>query len=437
MESSSFLAVTLDYILFYWWMITPFLLFFILRDVWVGYKIAKTLSEINWIFLEIRLPRPLLRTTKAMDHMLTALHVIHAGELNFADKYIEGKVQEWFSFEIVGSAAGVRFLIRTSDKYKNLVEAQVYAHYPSAEVREVDDYTQYLPAVIPNGEYDIWGTELALIKPDPYPILTYPYFEDKDEERNIDPLSSLLETLSLLRDGEHAWIQILAKPIDDKFNNWKEEGQKVVAKMAGREVKSKSKGPLMTFKPEMAISFVPDTLDTLLGGKAGEVKEKKEERQKEIKLTPGEEVVAKALEANISKFAYETQIRIVYVAPVNVFSKAQGAALMGSFKQFNSQHLNGFKPGKGSKLKGEWYSINKDMIAFRKKQALYAMYKQRMFRVPFGILGFKPKNNYSFVLSTEELATIFHFPTGAVSAPAVARVDAKKGEPPPILPIME
>ncbi|RJQ14752.1 hypothetical protein C4553_00300 [Candidatus Parcubacteria bacterium] len=430
MESPQVFNIIWTQILTYWWVVSPIVLFFIFQELWLGYKTAKYLSEINWIILEIRLPRRIERTVKAMDHIFAALHAMHVGDIKTAERYFEGKVQEWLSLEIVGAASGTRFLIRLPDKFKNLAEAQIYAQYPSAEIKEVDDYTAYIPSDIPNQDYDLWGTELILTKSDPYPILTYPAFEGPRTEQSFDPLSSLMEVLSLLKEGEQVWVQLLAKPIDDKFNKWKEEGEKEVAKLAGREVKSSGGG----FNPLSAVGeFFGTVFPEVFAG--GATEQKKDSKEK--KFTPGEESVAKAIEHNVSKLGYEVQIRVLYIAPTTIFSKAQGAAILGSFKQFNTQNLNGFKPNKMASLKPKWYDFNKPLVERGKKKGLLEMYKKRDFRLPFAFLVKPPKNPNTFVLSTEELATVYHMPTSLIQAPAVVRLEAKKSEPPPILPLVE
>jgi hypothetical protein len=54
---------------------------------------------------------------------------------------------------------------------------------------------------------------------------------------------------------------------------------------------------------------------------------------------------------------------------------------------------------------------------------LYGVYRERLM----------PKDVN--ILNTEELATIYHFPTKMVEAPMVHRIEAKKGEPPAGLPV--
>ena len=45
---------------------------------------------------------------------------------------------------------------------------------------------------------------------------------------------------------------------------------------------------------------------------------------------------------------------------------------------------------------------------------------------------FNPK---PIVMTTEELATIFHFPGQVATTPTISRSSSKKAEPPPNLPI--
>jgi hypothetical protein len=49
-----------------------------------------------------------------------------------------------------------------------------------------------------------------------------------------------------------------------------------------------------------------------------------------------------------------------------------------------------------------------------------------------------PRPGGTFILNSEELATLFHFSgQGAAPAPSVSRIEAKKGEPPAGLPTEE
>ena len=199
----------------YWWFIPPVALFFIFRGLQLDYVRTKYINSLKWILLEIKIPKEVVKTPKAMEQIFAGLHGTE-GAPNFVEKWFKGEVPDWFSLEIIGKGGDVHFLIRTLENYRNLVEAQIYAQYPDAEIAEVEDYINILPKKIPSDDYDIWGTELLLTKEDAYPIRTYLYFfEAAKEEERIDPLASLSEILSSLSSDEHIWIQILISATDD------------------------------------------------------------------------------------------------------------------------------------------------------------------------------------------------------------------------------
>ena len=59
------------------------------------------------------------------------------------------------------------------------------------------------------------------------------------------------------------------------------------------------------------------------------------------------------------------------------------------------------------------------------------------FNVFWPISMFIPKyvHPHTFVLNTEELATIFHFPGQIIKVPGLERVESKEASPPTNLPI--
>jgi len=411
----------------YWWFIPPVALFFIFRGLHLDYIRTKYINSLKWVLLEVKIPKEVVKTPKAMEQIFAGLHGTE-GSLGFVEKWFKGEVPDWFSLEIIGKGGDVHFLIRTLEEYRNLVEAQIYAQYPDAEIAEVEDYTNALPKNIPSDDYDIWGTELLLTKEDAYPIRTYPYFfEEAKEEERIDPLASLSEILSSLSPDEHIWIQILISATNDK---WKEDGEKLVEKLIGKKVKVGKKGMIL----EEAGSWVDATRESLSDlffgpSKAKETSRKNEERSIEnliMYLTPGQREVVSEIEKNIAKLGFNTIIRFIYWAKSDIFSGANKAAVLGAFKQFNTQNLNGFK--KNSKISPSldyWFVKRRE---FNRKVSVLYNYKKRYFPHQ----GFSKRG---FVFNTEELATIYHIPGKIVAAPTMPRIEAKKGGPPSSLPI--
>ena len=407
-----------------WFLWMPILFFFIFRDSWLHYVRANFISTKKYILLEVRIPREVSKSPKAMESIFAGIHGA-ARKGNLIDRYWDGWVTPWFSLEVIGDETGIHFYIWTMEFFKRMFEAQIYAQYPSSEVRVVEDYTKSLPAVLPDKDWNLWGTEFVLTKPDAYPIRTYEDFvlEDissKEEERKIDPLSSLFEFFGQLRPGERLWIQMLVRAADDK---WKKEGEVLVAKMTGKKAVSKS--PLIT----QLVDAIHDTVKTILGVSAESKPTKKESDQfRMLNLSPGERTTIEAIERNIAKIGFEVCIRWIYLAKREVYNFLAVPAMFGIFKQFSSQSLNGFKTNKKITVSIDYFF--KNYREPKRKQRLFKSYKLRSVFLPPYKRRSKP-----FVLSSSELATVYHFPGMVVAAPTTPRIEAKRGAPPPNLPI--
>ncbi len=404
----------------WWWTFTPVILFFILNELYLYWKQEKWWQGIKWVTLEAKIPEEVEKTPKAMEQVIHGFHGIHDPP-NLKERYIDGKALFHLSLEIVGIGGDIHFIIRAPERHRNLVESNIYAQYPDAEIREVDDYTLNVPPDIPNKDYELWGADFTLTKPDPYPIRTYPSFESEatKEEKRIDPISSLCELMSSLKEGEQLWVQILIRPIIEE-RKWVEEGQKLVNKILGRKLPKK--GGLLSGPHEyvregtrVVVMGEPPMWDIGEGAPG--------EEPLMWKLTPGETEVIKAIEANISKVGCETNLRFIYLAKSDIFYKPNASAVFGVFRQFHTLNLNGFRPDKKSMTKITYFLVNRRL--YLRKRKLFRYYKGRDF----------PAHRLPYVFNTEELATVYHFP-GRIAVPAapVSRVEARKGAPPPTLP---
>lgn len=409
-------------VLGYWWIVAPVALFFILRAIWLSYVRSEFLKSLKWIILEIRIPRDVIKTPKAMEQFFAGLHA--AGkEPGFKEKYFKGEIPPWHSLEIVGREGSIHFFIRTQGKFRDLIESQIYAQYPQAEIFEIEDYINNLPVGIPNKDYDITGAELILEKKDAYPIRTYPvFFEEKEAEERTDPIAGLFEFLNSLNPQEHAWIQVLVSPTGDE---WKKEGEKLVGELIGKKVKATKKGLIVEEVSNWMQAFTTGISEFLFGG--GETKAEEEKKVESIMayLSPGQKEVVSAVEKNIAKLGFKTMIRYIYWAKKDVFNKDKIAAIGGFFKQFNTQNLNGFKPNK--RMAPGRGKIFKKRREVGQKRFFAQLYKTRS-------LPFKSLSGRGFVFNTEELATVFHIPTKFVEVEKMAKIEAKKAGPPTRLP---
>lgn len=389
----------------------PVLLFLTLWEFWVDYRRALFFANQTYILLEVKLPKEIFKSPKAAEFFISALSST-LGESNWFEKFWKGSVRPWYSLEIVSIEGAVHFFIWTRKGGKNQIEANLYSQYPGIEIYEVPDYTLSLsfdPAV-----NNLWASEFDLTKPDVFPIKTYvDYGLDKDpkEEYKLDPITPLIEAMGSLGKGNQAWLQIIIRAHKAEDKDPKGGGKLVDlkwAKAAEKEIDDimlKAKG-----EKDKDGKFVPGT---------GRM------------LTETEQETIKALGRSISKTGFDVGMRMIYTAPNESFNMGNLGGLVGGVMHFNSP-LNGFKPARGSALKLKnffllWKDRNINDINFEKQDMLDA-YKRRAY-------FYKPFKRPHFVLNTEELATLYHFPGGVSSTPTFSRIESRKSEAPTNLPI--
>lgn len=421
-----YLPQILRNILSFWWLWLAIFLYkpakylylWALRDI-------KFYDRIEWVMLEIQMPSEVEKTPKAMENVLHAIWPIFDPPANFRDYWIDGKWNAYYSLEVVGRRGEIHFYIRTPKTHKSLVEYALYAEYPNMEITETEDYVKKF-GELPNEKYDIWPTDQRLLKPDVYPIRTYEYWETELTriERKIDPMATLLEHFTGLEEGEECWIQIKISPANSEIRPYPEESKKFIDELMKRAQKKE-----MGVMESLQLSKAPmDMVNVLAEGKPIPDRAGGEESPSFdiglMKLSPGESEVLRAIEENVSKYFYETNIRFMYLAKREIFSPPRGVApLVGFFSQFSTVNLNGLAPDKTKPKVMPWFFEKRRL--FTKKRKMYRYFRDRMW----------PWHRPPYVFSTAELATIFHFPSKEI-APSIGvpRVEIKKGGYPPKLP---
>jgi hypothetical protein len=383
------------------WIVLPIFLAAIFLNLRLLAKRIEFIQKIQWVLLELKPPRNLIKTPKSMEQVFAALYGIYSFGISWHDKYIDGKVDLWLSFEMVGRGGGIHFYVRCPKDRRNLVESAIYAQYPEVEIEEVPDYVDQMPSIMPNETWDLWGAGFTLAAESPYPIRTYPYFEEVKEEKRIDPISGIAEAMSKLKDDEMIWIQLLISPIGPQTGqDFKKEGDALIQKII-----DSTKDPNA---PQGSVGM--------------------------FRLTSVQQEIIKAIGAKVSKLPFYFSLRFIYIDKKDRFNMSNVSAVLSAFQLFNTRDMNALRPDKMTTGYGAfwgrlfpWY---KRYQVNAKKRRIYDYYRKRK----FGYSG-KLVDEKLPVLNTEELATIFHFPTSVVKAPKLQTVYSRKGEPPVNLPI--
>ena len=194
----------------WWWIVLPFLLWKPFKFLWVWWRIDVWKSQQKEITLEIKLPKENMKPIRAMETVIQSIFGVIYQPPDWWETYFEGQIQTGISFEICANGDGTRFFLKTFAQFKEGIEAAFYSQYPDIEITQVDDYVKYVPQDIPNKNWDMWGTNYCAVGDDHMPIKTYKKFETEHEgkeEKIVDPIAMLLESMAKVRKGEQFWIQ--------------------------------------------------------------------------------------------------------------------------------------------------------------------------------------------------------------------------------------
>ena len=334
--------------------------------------------NVDSVLLMMEIPKDNDKKELAAEQLFASLHGILRDATELRNS---GGVQEHLSFEIASSGNQIRFFVWVPKILQSFVEGQIYSQYPSVQIyRMKEDYVDR------RSKYPVtYSTEITLTENEALPIKTFESFE-------VDPLAGITGTLAKLNPngGEELWIQILTRPIAD---NWHQKTDAWV-----KAVKAGKSFDFFHIDWAWFIQVIAALWRPPEGGTEQPVKVELSERDKTR--------VAKA-EEKATKLGYEVKIRLAYVGQDEVSAKLNMQALVGTFKQFNSTNLNGFK------MLGGTFD----------KNALDA-YKERQF------------TNSGFILNISELASVYHLPHTNVETPNIVWASSKTAEPPAKLPML-
>ncbi len=345
----------------------------------------------EYVVLEIKVPKIMTEDVNtgplSAEHMFASLHGLLREDFDS---------QEHLTFELAAEGDGrLNFYCTVPKEIKSFVESQIYAQYPSCQIRPVEDYAA---CVSKDKEKPFSMARLELSKENFFPIKTFRDFE-------VDPISGITSVLSQIESGEKLWFQLTLKPLADV---WQEEGHTYVkAKIKGEEIKSSDFSSVVG----RILHEFTDVLMNVPGYLLNPIPEdpaKKGLPPKPMKpdITGGEELQMKSIEFKLAKIGFAVNIRFYSQGATIEKADANLRALVASFKQFSVANLNGF--------------VSK---SYDNKNEGLEKYLTRTFA-----------HDEANVLTTDELASIFHLPSGSVETPNINWVMSKKAEPPANLP---
>jgi hypothetical protein len=348
---------------------------------WRNYRRADETKAVESDLLILEIPKANDKSELAAEQLFASLHGILRDKSEL--KLNEG-FQEHLSFEIASVNGQIRFYVWVPKTLRSFVEGQIYSQYPTVQIREADeDYVTH------EREHSVvYSSEITLTDNQMLPIKTFQNFE-------VDPLAGITGTLAKLEStGEEVWIQVLVRPIAD---DWHKRSDKWISgvKQGKNSTSNHGNGGLKWLSGVLGALWQPPEQ-----GKDGKPASAPElsDRDK-TRIT---EAATKA-----TKLGYEVKIRLAYLGESQTNARLRMQAIVGTFKQYNSTNLNGFKMSGAS---------------FKKEDLL--RYRARSFA------------DRGFILNIEEVASVFHLPHTNVETPNIVWASTKTAEPPAKLPLI-
>ena len=375
--------------------------------VWHWYVQSLFLAKKKTILFEIKLPREVAKSPRAMEVVFDSIWT-SGGETTVIDRWFEGKMRPFFSFELVSLGGEVHMYVWCWRSFKEVIETAIYAQYPEVEIVEAEDYAAKF--VYNPDEYDMFGNNQILEgdQTGVLPIRSYIDYEldrDPKEEFKIDPIAQVFEVMSSLRGSEQAWIQII-------ISSCKGGSRRKFLDAANEKVAEIRK----------KASLNPGKEDA---------PESDERKYGFPRPTWIENETIQAIQRHSSKKLYYTGIRLCYIAKISDYRSDVRSAIRWIFLPYTNERMNWLRPsGWHGPFDWPWQDFQGIRWRLTSRRFLDA-YRRRSYFYPPWITN---DGNFA-VMSTESLASIWHPPGATVKSPGLQRISSTKSEPPPNLPM--
>ena len=313
-----------------------------------------------------------------MDQVLAAMHQGNPGHLSV-------------TLLILRHAGEVTLALEFPDELRGSIEGQLYAHYPEAKI------TGLTPdAIRPQAGTTTWTAELEL-SPDLYPIRRFSQFEDPLTRLAADPVTALFTALAT--DTEiylHGSIRIVIAPASHRRIHRVQKCIRILARPAfARHHRlanvyrslALSQRRSFRFAGWLLSRFVPHGEKPTANLHASETRL----HEREDDLVAANEKAGKLL------FAVCIRLQVTGPADAGAEALAKLREIAGTFGQFNAPRRNAFR-------------IRRIGLKRPRSEAK------------------------TFLLATDEVATLWHPATATVKAPAMTVVESREAEPPVRLP---
>ncbi len=280
--------------------------------------------------------------------------------------------QDHFSFEVVANQNKIAFYFATPKQNSRYLEQQIHAHYPEALIEEIEDYNSFSPTTQVASGY------LKTKKSFFFPLKTY-------QKMEVDPMNSIISVMSKLSKDESVAIQYVVR---SAMPVWHRKVKRVVRKIIEKN---------SVYQGVKAANIYWYVFSLLFDKKS---------KESTRTLTEVEREMLKIMEQKNSKSGLDVNIRVVACSKTKEQAKMYLDNIAGAYGEYNNYTY------------GNNFSQIVDCGDHLVSDFIYRRFREKI----------------SFLLNTEELASVFHFPLKNTETPNILWLHAKTAPAPADLP---
>lgn len=326
---------------------------------------------------------------KNLKELISKMEQFYAGMLSVAG---EKNGPDYFTIELANASKSEEFIfyVAVPDSKKSLFEKQILSIFSDARILEKkDDYNIF------NEQGASVGSYAKQLSNPIYPLKTYEQFD-------YDPLNILLNSFSkIARDGEGAGIQIVFKPVGEKYTSFYKKALKDITE--GMKLKEAINMDRLSFfgMTKKALKEIADGL--------GGIKKDKKDKEAGVKESVDQKILEN-LNNKISTPTVEANIRIIASGRTESEAVSILSDLESAFNQFENTGSNKLS---FERLKG------KDLRQF------FREFSFRVFR-----------DSQKMPLNIREITTMVHLPENEIKGTSQLK-QAKAGTAQPPLDLQK
>jgi hypothetical protein len=312
----------------------------------------------------------------------------------------------------------IALFARASARAAALVESQIYAQFPDAEIEhESPDLFD-----VKEGE-TAYSCDMTLTSPEFFPIKRHPQFTDLTTRQQIDTIAGITSALVRYpKPGMRGHVEIVLKPVGSHYRHKILHFLPLLNKGLAKHSESyvnllsslhlaKGWKKLVAIPPYILLGGFRAWFPSLRGpdisivtGEVTESSSHDDDIKSSMRSHEREDAITGAAD-KVNRLLFRACIRVSVIAPTKYAHEAEAKVeeIASSFRQFTLPESNGFKAERIRPYKKLSHGVQK----------------------------------HPYVLSAEEVATLWHIPNILMKTPNFDWVLSKKLEPPVDLPLAD